>query len=81
MWRCYQVITRNDQQVGPTSLAPLSPYLNDATYYWKQFVNTNKVVAGLAHKKKNQKLKNRQTYLPLLTYQVSMSAPTRWWLN
>ena len=24
-WRCYQVIALNDQQVGPTSLALLSP--------------------------------------------------------
>ena len=24
-WSCYQAIALNDQQVGPTSLAPLSP--------------------------------------------------------
>ena len=24
-WRCFQTIALNDQQVGPTSLAPLSP--------------------------------------------------------
>ena len=24
-WRCYQAIALNDQQVGPTFLAPLSP--------------------------------------------------------
>ena len=29
-WRCYQAIAQNDQHGGPTSLAPLSPYLNDA---------------------------------------------------
>ena len=30
-WRCYHAIALNDLQVGPTSLAPLSPQLNDAT--------------------------------------------------
>ena len=25
LWRCYQAIALNDQQVGPTSLASLSP--------------------------------------------------------
>ena len=30
-WRCYQAISLNDQQIGPTSLALLSPSLNDVT--------------------------------------------------
>ena len=30
-WRCYQAIALNYQQLGPTSLALLSPLLNDAT--------------------------------------------------
>ena len=29
-WRCYQAIALNDQQVKPTSLALMSPQLNDA---------------------------------------------------
>ena len=31
-WRCYQPIALNDQKIGPTSLALLVPWLNDATY-------------------------------------------------
>ena len=31
LWRCYQAIALNDQQVGPTSLASLSPLLIHAT--------------------------------------------------
>ena len=30
-WRCYQAIALNGQYVGPTFLAPLSPWLHDAT--------------------------------------------------
>ena len=31
MWRCYQAIALNDQEIGSTSLALLSPYVNDTT--------------------------------------------------
>ena len=31
-WRCYQAIALNDKQIGLTSLALLSPQLNDATW-------------------------------------------------
>ena len=31
-WTCYQAIALNDQQVESTSLALLSPWLDDATH-------------------------------------------------
>ena len=35
-WRCYQAIAQNDQEVGPTSLALLSPAVRKFKYwqYW-----------------------------------------------
>ena len=50
----YQVIALNDQHLGPTSPAPLSPYLNDATQQCKQCVDTKKVFTRLTHKKKSK---------------------------
>ena len=32
-WRCYQAIAQNDQQVGPTSLALLSPGVRKFKYW------------------------------------------------
>ena len=50
----YQVIALNDQNLWPTSPAPLSPYLNDATQQCKQCVDTKKVFTRLTHKKKSK---------------------------
>ena len=52
--RYYQAIALNDQELKPTSLAPLSPQLNNSTKEWKEFVNTEKLVTGLAHKRRNR---------------------------